>query len=314
MTQRPNDAHEYTSKTRSWLDDRYRATDSDGVYESHAPIYGFTPRLQLDIHKYLYRVLASVIALSRRHRIDTVLDVGCSEGYLAFLVQGALRCKVFGCDLSVEAVRNARRIFGISTFQADAQNLGMLPDNSMDLVLCTETLEHLPDPGHAIGELLRVSRKAVIVTVPAASEAEKARFRPPDEPHAHLHVFTRADVERAFAGHTVMVVGVLNRLLRWDILLNATEAQLEGKPRVSVAVYRALRAALRPVRRFYQPPLARRLIRLDATLAPMMPANLMYLVVAVKNEVPPSPAKADYQEAMERLFNTHVAPYRPDRS
>jgi len=41
------------------------------------------------------------------------------------------------------------------------------PDNSFDTVICSDVLEHLGPHKQAIGELLRVAKKKVIVTVPA---------------------------------------------------------------------------------------------------------------------------------------------------
>jgi SAM-dependent methyltransferase len=40
------------------------------------------------------------------------------------------------------------------------------PDRAFDVVVATEVLEHLHDPSGAVRELLRVARKAVILTVP----------------------------------------------------------------------------------------------------------------------------------------------------
>jgi ubiquinone/menaquinone biosynthesis C-methylase UbiE len=39
-------------------------------------------------------------------------------------------------------------------------------NNSFDVILCTEVLEHLDDPKDAINELFRVSRKYVLLSVP----------------------------------------------------------------------------------------------------------------------------------------------------
>lgn len=41
------------------------------------------------------------------------------------------------------------------------------PDNSFDTVICSDTLEHLGLHKQALGELLRIARKKVIITVPA---------------------------------------------------------------------------------------------------------------------------------------------------
>jgi len=39
-------------------------------------------------------------------------------------------------------------------------------DNAFDLVLCTEVLEHLDDPQKGLKELVRVSKKYLVISVP----------------------------------------------------------------------------------------------------------------------------------------------------
>jgi ubiquinone/menaquinone biosynthesis C-methylase UbiE len=48
---------------------------------------------------------------------------------------------------------------------ADVHHLPF-PDNSFDLVLCLEVLEHVPDSRLGLRELLRVARDHVLVSVP----------------------------------------------------------------------------------------------------------------------------------------------------
>jgi SAM-dependent methyltransferase len=58
---------------------------------------------------------------------------------------------------------------------ADAHHLPF-PDNSFDLVLCLEVLEHLPDSGVGLRELLRVARDCVVVSVPHEPFFRAANF------------------------------------------------------------------------------------------------------------------------------------------
>ena len=92
----------------------------------------------------------------------SLVDVGCGRGDL--LHQIAVPITV-GTDLARRGIRFVRRPKAVSSVLA-------LPfrDQSFDVVLCAETLEHLDpdDLAHAASELRRVARRAVLVTVPFA--------------------------------------------------------------------------------------------------------------------------------------------------
>ncbi len=53
-----------------------------------------------------------------------------------------------------------------------------LPDGDLDLVVCTEVLEHVPDPARALAELARVLRPGgrVLITVPFVGELHEEPF------------------------------------------------------------------------------------------------------------------------------------------
>jgi hypothetical protein len=53
----------------------------------------------------------------------------------------------------------------------DAEHPWPIPDGSFDAVICTEVLEHLNELHRAFGELLRISRKYVVISVPNALPA-----------------------------------------------------------------------------------------------------------------------------------------------
>ncbi|MDR0527945.1 MAG: class I SAM-dependent methyltransferase [Spirochaetaceae bacterium] len=53
--------------------------------------------------------------------------------------------------------------------QADITALPF-PDHSFDTVLCTHALEHIRNPQKALAELIRVTRKRLIVVVPRQRE------------------------------------------------------------------------------------------------------------------------------------------------
>jgi len=176
----------YTKKTRQWLDQRFKLTDSEGVYFAHQPIYGFRkgPTEADLIGRYI--ITFQTMNMLAYLNFNSFLDVGGAEGYKAALVKSLFNVEVRSSDLSGEACKRAKEIYNIDGDPIDIQKLPY-NDNQFDVVLCSETLEHVPNFTHATLELLRVSRKAVVITVPHESDNVIKRYI--KNPHAHLHSF-----------------------------------------------------------------------------------------------------------------------------
>jgi len=92
-----------------------------------------------------------------------ILEVACGRG--GFVRQMALGgAHVIGCDFSFAALKAAStKLFSADRppmavlVQGDAQNLPFA-DNSFDVVVSCETIEHLPQVQAAISEMFRVTR------------------------------------------------------------------------------------------------------------------------------------------------------------
>lgn len=178
----------YTLKTQAWLDERFRETDQNGIYRAHQPIYGFRrgPCEFGQVSRYIrtYHILR---ALSRL-RFQTLLDVGAAEGFKAAVARDIFGIEPTCSDLSGEACKRCEEIFKIRAVPADVHELPF-KDAEFDVVLCSETLEHVTDYKKAAAELLRVSSKAVIVTVPHEPEEHTEANAAAELPHAHIHSF-----------------------------------------------------------------------------------------------------------------------------
>lgn len=126
---------------------------------------------------------------------DTVLDAACGLGYGSYLLQcGTMAAKTIGIDGSAYAIDYANVNFSpnVSNLSFSAgmlpEALNSFPDNSVDVVISFETLEHIPDPDTTLKEFQRVLTPAgrIIVSVPNDWSDETGE----DPNPFHLHVYT----------------------------------------------------------------------------------------------------------------------------
>lgn len=98
---------------------------------------------------------------------DSLLEVGCGEGYLLQLLsEWRPEARYFGIDLSERIFsREVRSLPTVELSVQTAYRLGF-PKNVFDLIVAAEILEHLEDPARALAEIKRVSNGYVILSVP----------------------------------------------------------------------------------------------------------------------------------------------------
>ncbi len=96
-----------------------------------------------------------------------ILDVGCGEGFTLIMLGRNKIGKVYeGVDNSAEALKIGRKMYpNLGIKHGDIYKLPY-KDDSFDLVICSEVLEHLENPAQALKELRRVSSKYVVLSVP----------------------------------------------------------------------------------------------------------------------------------------------------
>lgn len=117
-------------------------------------------QLWTDVAEYQKNVLEDI-----RHFIPddvtSILDVGCGNGFVINNLAGKYDCT--GIDISETALAHVT----VKKCIGSADELPF-PDDSFDLVMINDVLEHLTDSAlsKALAELRRVARKYILVTVP----------------------------------------------------------------------------------------------------------------------------------------------------
>ena len=97
----------------------------------------------------------------------TLLDVGCAEGFVSAYIRNHMPdVQAYGIDRDAQALLRGRALHpDMPTCLGDILHLPV-HEGSADIVLCTEVLEHIPTPDIALRELLRASRRYLLLSVP----------------------------------------------------------------------------------------------------------------------------------------------------
>jgi SAM-dependent methyltransferase len=301
----------YTTKTQGWLDERFRKTDEHGVYLAHQPIYGFrTPPCEPGLVER-YTITFQILQALARLRFRSLVDIGAAEGYKAALVRKRFGAEVLCCDLSEEAVRRSREIYGIDGRAIDVHALPF-PDGAFDVVLCSETLEHVPDYRAATRELVRVARGAVVITVPRESEEQVRRNIAEGQMHGHIHAL---DVDSFDFVHE-LGCSVLKRRHN-SKLLKIPREMVEARPRgygerkYPEWVYDAYTVLCPLMEKAFGKRTTAAIVRCDDLLSNLTRTYGGMCVTIVKDPAALRPADDVSEIRMEEILDFAVPPHRP---
>jgi ubiquinone/menaquinone biosynthesis C-methylase UbiE len=110
--------------------------------------------------------------------VNSLLDVGCGNGvFLNWLLNQNINIELTGTDRSATALKYVKT----KKVESDIIQLPF-DDSSFDCVTCLEVIEHLPVTVYkkALAELVRVSRKFIIISVPFEEILEHAHTQCPN--------------------------------------------------------------------------------------------------------------------------------------
>lgn len=133
------------------------------------------------------------------------LDVGCASGYMISEVSKTFpKAEYFGIDIYDKAIEYAKKIYPHIEFKVASASKLPFRDNSFDLILFYETIEHVQNPKECLSEIKRVLKRdgTLILTMDSGSwlfrlvwfiwENSKGNIWK----GAHLHPFHHRELEQ----------------------------------------------------------------------------------------------------------------------
>lgn len=145
----------------------------------------FQPNLQGEIRLEHYHRYALALELVKG---KTVLDLACGEGYGSFML-AKYATAVLGIDLSNEVIVHAQKKYANKTenlcFQQGSASKLTLQDDSFDVVVSYETIEHLYEQSEMLEEIRRVLRPDGVLII---SSPNKPIYSKNGEYQNHFHV------------------------------------------------------------------------------------------------------------------------------
>jgi ubiquinone/menaquinone biosynthesis C-methylase UbiE len=136
-----------------------------------------------------------------------ILEVGVGEGKVATRLAARYpNAQITGLDLPDDDLRTHWSAANLTGLFASAEQIPF-PDNTFDLVLAIEMLEHVKRPGHVLAEIQRVANGPVVLTVPwepvwrMANMARGAYLKDLGNTPGHINHWTKRSFTNAVRKH-----------------------------------------------------------------------------------------------------------------
>jgi len=133
-------------------------------------------------------------------RNKTILDIACGEGYGSNLISEVAE-HIYAIDIDQEAINNAKEKYIKKNLEFKCSSIENIPleNNSVDVILCFETIEHVSDYIKALKELKRVLKKEgllIISTPNKTNYTDRTGYHNP----FHIHEFIKSEFNELLSG------------------------------------------------------------------------------------------------------------------
>lgn len=147
---------------------KYTNGSSDYHYKQlRKNIFRFNAYLETR-YKILLEILASALPdLKNNQSTIKLLDVGCGDGVLLFLLQKKYgnAIELYGVDSSKEALAIAQQKIPSAHLSQNEVYQTDFPNESFDIVLSSDVIEHVCHPEKMLAEIQRVAKKNGVIIV-----------------------------------------------------------------------------------------------------------------------------------------------------
>jgi 2-polyprenyl-3-methyl-5-hydroxy-6-metoxy-1,4-benzoquinol methylase len=143
-------------------------------------------------HRY---ISARSLAANKR-----VLDLGCGVGYGSQLLAGY--ASYVGVDIADDAITAAQNAFGGPgvAFEVGDVTATRIPDDSLDLIVCFEVIEHVLDPESVVREAKRMLAPGGVLVLSTPDKDVYNAVREAPNPF-HPSELTRTELDHILAKH-----------------------------------------------------------------------------------------------------------------
>ncbi|WP_336740960.1 class I SAM-dependent methyltransferase [Aureimonas altamirensis] len=154
-----------------------------------------------------------------------VLDVASGEGYGTALLANVAR-SVVGVELDADAVAHACAVYAGENLRFEQGNaLALpLPDNSVDVVVSLETLEHVDDQEKFLSEISRVLRPDGFAVISTPDRLVHSGYGMPANPY-HVLELTSAEFRKALDRHFCNVRILSQKALTGSVIVTPDQVR-----------------------------------------------------------------------------------------
>ena len=289
--------HAVEERTRHWLEANYLAAiaslpdASQRVFDAEGRPQHLTSYAFQEMHRKL-----KIFRWLDRFDFDSFIDVGAGFDWYPDLVRERYGARAYFADFAHSMNLPYGGPDSGRLDHAITLNIARLPfaDDSFDAVLSSEVLEHLVRPVEAIGELLRVTRKYLIMTsLEALSVSRWQRLL------AHL----RVDVRRPHVERNYFLLHELDAIFAPDW----SHENLFHDPSLPVSSFDRLASQDATYRRLRDPDALAAALARSVEVSDHRPGSMGILIVKAKPGAVVRPAASDVRDLARWLIDRTAA-------